>query len=389
MQQEPEIKGLSTTKRKWFFRALVLVFLMALPTVIFYTAGYRLSFEEESTGFVTTGGMYVDTASADVQVYLNDEEIVRPRLFRNAYYLQNIAAGQHRIVVQAPGVHTWVKELPVDAHIVTEATAFNVPTTPRLRSITRYIDDAGAAVYFVPTTTNAMVGIFGDATSTVPVVFSTSTDTTIYTENPESAFVRALFASSTVDTISVFADNVPDSRFDFAVVAATTTASSSTSMPEFTERSNIRLIDRGWEVYATWQGNEASIPYYFCVSSSSPATTTARYGEHITESVFSMLGTTTATSTVFMQDGRTCRTEIKLDHLRQDVYDYAFFPGTADQVVLHLEEGLYVTEIDDRAWQNTQPLLVGNDIRVVFENDVIYVKRDGHYFELIPEIESN
>jgi hypothetical protein len=54
--------------------------------------------------------------------------------------------------------------------------------------------------------------------------------------------------------------------------------------------------------------------------------------------------------------------------------------------LLHLEDGLYVTEIDDRAWQNTQPLLPISDVRVLVENGIIYVLHRGFLFELVPTL---
>lgn len=160
-------------RRNFFFWTLVLVFVFLLPTMIFYTTGYRLVFDAdtETTVVTTTGGMYITTPNLDVDVYLDEEQIKQPRLFRNAYYIQNIKAGQHRIVVQAPEVHTWVKELPVDSHIVIEAAAFNMPTTPRLRPITEYVTSDGAAIYQGVGTSSA---IFGVATTTEPYVFATS-----------------------------------------------------------------------------------------------------------------------------------------------------------------------------------------------------------------------
>lgn len=390
MPQEPHIKGLSDSRRRWLFRLLLLIFVISLPAVIFYTTGYRISFEDDSTSIVTTGGVYIDTDSTDVQVFLNEEQFMRPRLFQSAYYLQNIEAGQQRVVVQAEGVHTWVKELPVDPHIVIEASAFNVPLVTRVRPITPYETAAGLAVYQMATTTNATSTIFGQATSTLPFQIVTSQATSTYEINPEYAFVAELFASSSTSTISVFEDNAPKPSFGFAtsvISEAVATTSSTTSEPVFVERNNIRLVDRGWEVYAQWVGrNQQSIPYYFCVSSSSPASTSARYGQHVSDAIFSMLGTTTATSTVFSLDNQYCRTEIKLDHLRQDVYLYEFLPDSSNRVLLHLENGLYVTEIDDRAWQNTQPLIEAPNLRVIVENDVIYIERNGYFFEVVPEL---
>jgi len=54
---------------------------------------------------------------------------------------------------------------------------------------------------------------------------------------------------------------------------------------------------------------------------------------------------------------------------------------------MHLQDGVYVTEIDDRAWQNTQLLYPGEGLKVVVENDIIYLKDRELYFEIITEIE--
>jgi hypothetical protein len=131
---EPEIRSLSQKKRQGFFFALLAIFLVSLPVFIFYSSGYRLSFENEETSIVTTGGIYITADNLGVDVYLDEEKIDRPRLFRSAYYIQNIENGPHRLVVQGPGLHTWVKVLPVDSYIVTEAAH---STDSRLRKCFR------------------------------------------------------------------------------------------------------------------------------------------------------------------------------------------------------------------------------------------------------------
>lgn len=385
MPQEPQIAGMSKRRRNFFFWALVVVFLVLLPTMIFYTTGYRLTFdtETETTVVTTTGGMYITTPNLEVDVYLDEEQIEQPRLFRNAYYIQNIQAGQHRIVVQAPEVHTWVKELPVDSHIVIEAAAFNMPTTPRLRPITQYVTSDGAAVYQEASTSS---DIFGTATATQAFVFATSSSVASFAVNPEYEFVETLFGTTTATTSSVFADfvrNMEGFRFASPVEQSATT---STTTQQVIERNDVELVNRGLELYAVWRGQEDNIPFYYCVTNTNANITAQRYGEHVAEVVH---GTTTATSSrLFTADDRTCRSEIQLNRLRQDVYLFDFFPDSSDLVLLHLENGLYVTEIDDRAWQNTQPLYLGNDFRVIVENDIIYIEENGNFFEIIPEIES-
>jgi hypothetical protein len=386
MPQEPQISGMSSRRRAVFFWALVLVFALALPAMIFYTTGYRLTFEEDAqTMVLTTGGVYISTQSTDVDVYLDEEQIERPRLFRSAYYIQNIDTGIRRVVVQGEGVQTWVKEIPVDSRIVTEAAAFNLPEIPRLRPITEYQTTSGAAVFFSSSTAN---NLFASATSTQDFVVATTTRTLGYVPNPEHEFVVSLFGTSTATTTSIFTDFLRDmDRFRF-MAPGEEVATTSTTTPEIIERSDTRLVNRALELYAVWQGEARDVPYYFCVSSSTIASTSERYGEHVAAAVFAQLGTTTATSTLVMVDDRICRTEIKLDRLQQDVFLYDFFPGSSDLVLLQLQEGLYVTEIDDRAWQNSQLLYPGTDFRTIIENGLIYIEQGDDYFEVIPEIEA-
>jgi hypothetical protein len=56
-------------------------------------------------------------------------------------------------------------------------------------------------------------------------------------------------------------------------------------------------------------------------------------------------------------------------------------------VVIQLQDGLYVTEIDDRAWQNTQMIYPGDNFRAVATDTNIYIEEDGKYFELVTKID--
>jgi len=379
---EPAINVLPHKHRSRFFWLLVVVFMVALPSLIFYTTGYRLSFENEETTIVTTGGMYVTTDNLEVDVYMNEEKVEKPRLFRSAYYIQNIETGQHRIVVQRPDLQTWVKEIPVDPYIVTEAAAFNMPVLPHLRPITQFTTATGTLVYRAEEPVKA---IFDKATSTEPTVFSTSTATSSFMVNEEFVFTRSLFSTTSTTTQPMFERLLEQvDRFRFATSSDAATTSSSTDIARLM-RGDMELFDFEGELYARWDGSLNSIPHYFCVSSSSAASTTFRYGEHVADAIEeARLSTSTP---LYYEDDRVCRPNIKLDRLRQDVSYYAFFPNSSDLVVMHLQDGVYVTEIDDRAWQNTQLLYPGEGLKVVVENDIIYLKDRELYFEIITEIE--
>jgi hypothetical protein len=379
MHDKPQIESLSLKHRNRLFLLLLALFLIVLPIMIFYTTGYRLDLSGEEQAIVTTGGVYVTTDNLDVEVFLDDVLVERPRLFRSAYYIQNVAAGQHRIVVQRPDLHTWVKELPVDPHIVIEAAAFNMPALPHLRPITKFLTATGTPVY--PGITEPpqplLVG-----TSTVPFVLAQSPRTTTYLANEEYLFVSSLFSTSATATLSVFEQWLDEvDRFRFST---TTDEDISTTSEPVVQRGSIRLVEREHELYAVWVGASDAIPHYFCVNSASSSTIATRYGQHIADAIEALKVATS--STLIVEGDRLCRPEIRLDRLRQDVYFYDFFSNSSDLVLLQLEDGLYVTEIDDRSWQNVQRIYAGNGFQTVVENSVIYVHDDGYYFAVSTEI---
>ena len=178
----------------------VFIFLMTLPSLIFYTTGYRLNLSEEEPSIVVTGGIYITTDNLEVDVYLDDELIESPRLFRSAYYIQHVDAGLHRVVVQRPDLQTWVKDLPIDSHIVIESAAFNMPLIPHVRPVTEYLTSTGTPVMFVATSTDALK----EATTTVPVLFTAELATSTYVVNDEYVYVSSLFSTTSSSTKSVF-----------------------------------------------------------------------------------------------------------------------------------------------------------------------------------------
>lgn len=383
MPTEPQIEILSVKKRKAFFVLLVVVFVLLLPAMIFYTTGYRLDFTNDEQTVVTTGGMYVTAEADEVDVYL-DTTLVnnRLRIFRSAYYIQDISAGQHRVVVQRPDLVTWVKELPIDPHIVIEASAFNMPVVPHVRPITEYVTTTGEAIYLGVASTSEM---FVKATSTTPVIFSERLSPATLTINQEYDYVVSLFATTSSSTRSVFESFLDEvDRFRFATTTSLVPVASNTV--SYVERGDMRIAERETDLYAVWLGSVDRIPYYFCVTEGTASSSiAARYGEHVAVQIEELK---TSTTTPLIVDGnRVCRPEIKLNRLRQDVYFYDFFPNTSHLVLLQLEDGLYVTEIDDRAWQNVQLLYPGRDLQVVVENNTIYVHDGEYYFEVITQIE--
>lgn len=378
MPLEPQIKSLSYKNRQGFFLVLVLVFIIALPAFIFYTSGYRLSFDNDQTSIVTTGGIYITADNLGVDVYLDEEKVDKPRLFRSAYYIQNIENGLHRLVVQGPGLQTWVKVLPVYSYIVTEAAAFNMPGLPYIRPIARRLNVSGQGVYVVEGSTTTP--LFPKATTTGNFLVVNRALPSSLRANSEYEYVVALFATSTATSTSVL-NRLGEEIEKLATSPATTTATTAIS---YIEQGDMRLVPRGDDLFARWIGAGPATPHYFCSSEHASSTIAFRLGMHVMLQMEEQrLSTTTP---LHIENSRLCRTEVRLDRKWQKIKYHEFFPRSRDLVVLQLEDGLYVTEIDDRAWQNTQLIYPGDNFSTVVTDTNIYIKEDGRYFELLTEI---
>ena len=352
--------------------------------MILYTSGYRLDLNNTNTPIIKTGGIYLTTDNLQVEVFLDGKQIDRPRLFRSAYYIQNIESGLHRLVVQHKGLNTWVKELPVNPQMVTEVNSFNIPKLPHLRPVTKYVTATGTPVY--PKTAST-TDIFTKATTTVPVLFADLNKGKGYEENKEYVYVDSLFASSSATARSILDEFLnQENKFRFATTGDKIMAGTGTDTVEVVERGGMRLLPVKNELYAVWKGPADDIPYYFCVVDEEASTTAKFYGQHVAEQIRELRKSTT--TPLIAYGNQICRPKIKLNHIRQNIHYYDFFPGQSDLVLLQLDDGIYVTEIDDRSWQNVQLLYPGKDIRVVVDKDRIYLKDGTYYFEIITDLET-
>jgi hypothetical protein len=377
----PTVQPLPRARRRFVFVTLFLFFVVAVPIFVFYATGYRYDFAGDGA-ITTTGGLYITVGGEEGDVFLNEEQVRDVRIFRNATYIQNIVPGMQRVHVQAEGLHTWVKDLPVYPYIVTEAESFALPVVPQVRPIAKYQTATSAQVF---TGIASGTKLFEGVSSTVPFVLSTSTATSSLVRNPEYDFVVALFATSTatstlltrvVDGVTgVLSRDTPSDK-------ATTTEATTTVATTTKQQDNLVLSERDGDIYVTYVGAKNSTPYYFCVPRAPLASTSALYGSHVMLSVASAVAAEKV-PTVDAVTERMCRTQIKIDRQWQTVLDFDFFPGSADLIVLHREDGVSVVEVDDRAWQNTQMLYTKPIDELVINNGRLYAKDGDMIFELI------
>ena len=140
------VQPLPRQRRRFLFLSLLFLFVCAVPVFVFYATGYRYDIFTGDGSITATGGLYVSVGAEEGEVYLNESRVEDSRIFRSAIYIQNIMPGLQRLHVQAPGYHTWVKELPVYPHIVTEASAFMMPLVSQVRPITEFMTSTGSPV---------------------------------------------------------------------------------------------------------------------------------------------------------------------------------------------------------------------------------------------------
>lgn len=382
MISRPTVEPLARSHRRHIFWLCLVIFFIALPSLWFYTTGYRFEWNGTDHSIVGVGGLYISTDMTNPHFFVDESEITNFRLFRKASYIQNLVEGKHSVHVQGEGVQTWAKDLPINSYIVTEAFSFNLPVVPRVRPITQYTTATGTAVFQVLSTSSLP---FRNASSTVTFIATTSKATTTLIADTEYLYVKSLFASSTVAS-STFAQKIVKSveqglrNSEVATTSATTTK----------EWRNVRLFEGDGEVYATWLGSADKIPYYYCVDTVRATTTAQEYGTHVYESLIHTamrLGSTTRERAALSLEGqRGCRDRIRVDRKWQQIHWFDFYPNSTDLVLMLLDNGLYVVEIDDRSWQNTQLLYGGSDLKVVLDGGRIYVNDHGFYAEVFTSL---
>lgn len=358
----PKVEPLSYRHRNLFFYLLVFIFVAALPFLFLYAAGYRLNFLQ--TSLISTGGLYVAAERTGAEIYINDELVRETRVFRRAFYAQGLEARTHRILVQKEDHHTWVKELPVYPHLVTEAQAFNLPLVPTLRVVAPYQTPAGVAVL---TSTSTVLQV-SKPQNQILIEKRAATSTMVI--NPEYDDLLRYFEKPLKDEREVsLSKEVPLATDTSSTTIATTTKTT----------SDVVLFESDGKVFARYTGTYNSMPYYYCADSFPPYVPTTAASSTARANLANIAEAREMFEDELMLDVQTpkediaCDPVIEVDTFDEEISYFDFFPGSTDLVVVSGQSGIYVVEIDDRAWQNRQPLLLGEGLRAIVQNGAIYI----------------
>lgn len=353
----PQVQPLSYKRRFFFFYLLLGLFATSLPFLYLYATGYR--FEWGGGNLVSTGGLYIAAERTGAEIYIDDELVRETRVFRRAFYAQGLNAGTHKVYVQKNGHHTWIKELPVYAHLVTEAKAFNLPLVPEVRVITPWQTPAGVAVL------TATSSVLKQASSTNQILFEPRAATSTLVSSSEFAYLITNFEPTKVAGLDIKNKN----RNLNNEANATTTK----------EWRGVRLFESAaGDIYASYVGSPNSMPYYYC------AEPFPRYGAATSSSALPKENSALVARAVTydedsidlplqaIDESMACDPTIKIDRQGEKVTFFDFFPNSTDLVVLGDKTGAHVVEIDDRSWQNRQPLLSGQNLSIRVVNGGVY-----------------
>lgn len=375
---KPQVKPLAYWHRKLIFILLLLAFLFSLPAFMFYATGYRYDFFSLSPSITATGGLYIAAEAPNSTIFVDESEVLNARVFRNASYIQSLVPNPHRVHVQAPGLHTWVKNLTVYPYIVTEAESFNMPLVPQVRPITAYQTVAGEAVFLGSTTTPA---VFSLASSTIELIATSSTATSTYRQNAEYTLLRDLFTEKA--STSIARNKLKEAKDAFTFSSSTLIEEESEVATTTVISNNIALYEIDGALYAGALGEGRQVPHYFCISQVEIEAALNLESELIPQEGELFFEDTL---TELRNNTRECRENIKMDTLGQSLVDFTFFPNTEDLVLMQLQNGLYVIEIDDRGWQNAQLLYPGINLSFVVNGGSIFIKDGALLFEVITEL---
>ncbi len=162
------------------------------------------------------------------------------------------------------------------------------------------------------------------------------------------------------------------------------------------EEGGVRLSrESDGSVYASWTGSFEDMPYYYCApvfprystTSESEVVAVTLPPEPQTALVRDGLDTTEPTLIHPIQrieEDTPCDRRIKIES-PTEILGFTFFPQSTDFVIITLADGIYITEIDNRAWQNIQPLIRGENLSAHVENGALYVYDGILIYQIILE----
>lgn len=106
--------------RRIFFWLLTFLFFITAPTVIFFSFGYRFSFERGV--FIYAGSLTLKPNPSKITLLRDGQPLTEKQLNRlnNSYHVTGLKPGEHTIAISADGFQAWSKKITVHSGLSTE-----------------------------------------------------------------------------------------------------------------------------------------------------------------------------------------------------------------------------------------------------------------------------
>ncbi|TSC55204.1 MAG: hypothetical protein LiPW30_670 [Parcubacteria group bacterium LiPW_30] len=307
------IKPLSVKSRNIFFYLSIVIFLIAVPVLVLYTTGYRFG-----EGIISkTGGISVYLSPSGSSLYINGKFNDTLGFLSRSFFVQDLKVGSYSIEVKKEGYYSWKKNIVVYPKIVTENYSFLSPEKFVLKEITQFSKPKD----IVSTTTKETIKI--------------ATSTTEYLE------VKALFEKKKLTKAEekkeiLAMENIYEK---FSIDKADDILVSGKSIVYLKE--NV--------VLASWIGNVSDAPYFFHVSTSTVATTTA----------------------IFRSDEKISNIE--------------FYPGRTDVVLMEMPSGIFALQLNvGSKMEDLRPVFIDpqSKIRISSNGEYFIKNKEGRFYSL-------
>ena len=132
-------------QRSFLFFLMVFLFIIAGPSIVFYSQGYRLDLQNKQ--IVKTGAFYfrVTPRSVQIEVSSTDNERLKSAstdfIFGTAY-VENLIPKNYKVKISKNDYHDWSKELEINEGMATEIKNITLITkSPNFRVLKENVED--------------------------------------------------------------------------------------------------------------------------------------------------------------------------------------------------------------------------------------------------------
>lgn len=126
--------------RTVLFFILLALFLVAGPSTVLYSWGYRLDFEKKK--ITQTGALYFKVWPKSAQIYLDGKLTKRTDFFFGATLIENLLPKKYEVEIKKEGFRSWKKTLQIaEKQVIDAKNVVLIPEKPNFTILTKEVED--------------------------------------------------------------------------------------------------------------------------------------------------------------------------------------------------------------------------------------------------------